>query len=119
MATQRLSQLHKRILQWLVADHQRTKGFILSSHEELVKALQRDKGTISRSLRLLEARGWIVIGRSPGGKAHHLTLTPAGQKKSCRSSKKLALRDNRPINNWLQDAEGALHRLLLPVGKVG
>jgi hypothetical protein len=28
MATQRLSQLHKRILQWLVADHQRTKGFI-------------------------------------------------------------------------------------------
>ena len=68
MATQRLSQLHKRILQWLVADHQRTKGFILSSHEELVKALPRDKGTISRSLRLLEARGWIVIGRSPGGK---------------------------------------------------
>ena len=52
MATQRLSQLHKRILQWLVADHQRTKGFILSSHEELVQALQRDKGTISRSLRL-------------------------------------------------------------------
>ena len=51
MATQRLSQLHQRILQWLGADHQRTKGFILSSHEELVKALQRDKGTISRSLR--------------------------------------------------------------------
>ena len=52
MSTQRLSRLHKRILQWLVADHQRTKGFILSSHEELVKALPRDKGTISRSLRL-------------------------------------------------------------------
>jgi len=50
MATQRLSRLHKHILQWLAADHQRTKGFILSSHEELVKALQRDKGTISRSL---------------------------------------------------------------------
>ena len=32
MATQRLSQLHKRILRWLVADHQRTKGVILSSH---------------------------------------------------------------------------------------
>ena len=43
MATQRLSRLHKRILQWLAADHQRTKGFILSSHEELVKALQREK----------------------------------------------------------------------------
>jgi hypothetical protein len=52
MATQRLSRLHKRILQWLAADQQQTKGFILSSHEELVKALQRDKGTISRSLRL-------------------------------------------------------------------
>jgi predicted transcriptional regulator len=52
MATQRLSRLHKRILQWLAADHQRTKGVILSSHEELVKTLQRDKGTISRSLRL-------------------------------------------------------------------
>ena len=37
MATQRLSRLHKRILQWLAADHQRTKGVILRSHEELVK----------------------------------------------------------------------------------
>ena len=52
MATQRLSRLHKHILQWLAADHQQTKGFILSSHAELVQALQRDKGTISRSLRL-------------------------------------------------------------------
>src|SRR5438552_18267125 len=75
MATQRLSRLHKHILQWLAADHQRTRGFIVSSHEELVKALQRDKGTISRSLRTLEARGWLVIGRSSGGKAQHLTLT--------------------------------------------
>lgn len=50
MATQRLSRLHQRILQWLVADHQRTRGVIVSSHEELVKALQKDKGTISRSL---------------------------------------------------------------------
>lgn len=87
MATQRLSRLHKRILQWLVADHQRTKGFILSSHEELVKALQRDKGTISRSLRTLEARGWIVIGRSPGGKAQHLTLTQGGHKRAAEVSK--------------------------------
>ena len=87
MATQRLSQLHQRILQWLVADHQRTKGFILSSHEEWVKALQRDKGTINRSLRLLEARGWLVIGRSPGGKAHHLTLTPEGQKRAAEVAK--------------------------------
>jgi hypothetical protein len=56
MATQRLSRLHKHILQGLAAEHQRTKGCILSSHEELVKALQRDKGTSSRSLRLLYKR---------------------------------------------------------------
>ena len=52
MATQRLSRLHKHILQWVATEHQRTKGWILSSHEELVQALQRDKGPISRSLRL-------------------------------------------------------------------
>src|SRR4029434_3172456 len=44
MATQRLSRLHQRILQWLAADHQRTQGFILSSYEELVKAFQRVYG---------------------------------------------------------------------------
>jgi DNA-binding MarR family transcriptional regulator len=82
MATQRLSRLQKRILRWLVQDHQRTRGFIVSSHEELVQNLQADKGTISRSLRTLEARGWIMLGRSPGGKAHHLTLTSEGQKRA-------------------------------------
>lgn len=80
MPTARLSQLQKRILRWLVADHQRTKGMITSSHEELVRALQRDKGNVSHSLRTLEVRGWIVIGRSLGGKAESLRLTPEGQK---------------------------------------
>ena len=74
MPPARLSQLHKRLLRWLVADHQR------SSHEELVRALQRDKGNVSHSLRTLEVRGWIVIGRSSGGKAESLWLTPEGQK---------------------------------------
>jgi DNA-binding MarR family transcriptional regulator len=101
MATQRLSRLHWRILQWLAADHQRTRGVIVSSHEELVKALHRDKGTISRSLRTLEARGWLVIGRSSGGKAHHLTLTAEGQKRAGEVAKKLALRDNKIINKGL------------------
>jgi len=82
MATQRLTRLQQRILQGLAVDHQRTRGVIVSSHEELVKALQRDKGTISRSLRTLEARGWLVIGRSSGGKAHHLTLTSEGHKRA-------------------------------------
>jgi DNA-binding MarR family transcriptional regulator len=80
MTTARLSQLHKRILSWLAADHQRTQGRITSSHQELVRALQGDKGNISHSLRTLEVRGWIVIGRSSGGQAESLRLTPEGQK---------------------------------------
>jgi DNA-binding MarR family transcriptional regulator len=80
MAAQRLSRRHKRILQWLAADHQRTRGMITSSHQELVRALPGDKGNISHSLQTLEARGLIVIGRSPGGKAESVWLTSEGQK---------------------------------------
>ena len=80
MAARRLSRRHKRILQWLTADHQRTRGMITSSHQDLVRALPGDKGNISHRLQTLEARGLIVIGRSPGGKAESLWLTPEGQK---------------------------------------
>jgi DNA-binding MarR family transcriptional regulator len=89
MAMQRLSRLQKRILEWLAADAQRTKGVLISGHEDLVKALPGDKGNISRSLHTLEARGWIVIGRSPGGKAQHLALTPAGRQRASEMRKKL------------------------------
>jgi DNA-binding MarR family transcriptional regulator len=101
MATQRLSRLHRHILQWLAADHQRTKGVIVSSHGDLVHALRGDKGNISRSLRTLEARGWLIIGRSPGGKAQHLTLTPEGHKRATEVAKKLLLRGSQPRNNEL------------------
>ena len=84
MPTQRLSRLHRRILQWLATDHQRTNGVIVSSHGELVHALRGDKGNISRSLRTLEARGWLMIGRSPGGKAQHLTPIPEGRKRAVK-----------------------------------
>jgi len=80
MTAARLSQLQKRILRWLAVDHQRTQGRITSSHQELVRALHRDKGNISYSLGTLAARGWIIIGRSSGGKAESLRLTPEGQK---------------------------------------
>ena len=79
MTAVRLSQLQRRILCWLAADHQRTQGRSTRSHQELVHALQRDKGNISHSLRTLEVQGWIVIGRSSGGKAESLRLTPEGQ----------------------------------------
>ena len=80
MAAQRLSRRHKHILHWLAADHQRTRGMITSSHQDLVRALPGDKGNMSHSLQTLEARSLIVIGRSPGGKAESLWLTPEGQK---------------------------------------
>ena len=91
MATLRLSRLQKRILRWLAADHSRTNGVILSSHEALVKALDAYKGHVSRSLQTLEARGWIIIGRSPGGHAHHLRLTVAGHQKAAELEKKVSL----------------------------
>jgi DNA-binding MarR family transcriptional regulator len=86
MTAARLSQLQKRMLRWLAADHQRTPGRITSSHPELVRALQGDKGNISHSLRTLEARGWLVIGRSSGGKAESLMRTREGQKWACQVS---------------------------------
>ena len=80
MAAQRLSRRQKHILHWLAADHQRIRGMITSSHQDLVRALPGDKGNMSHSLQTLEARGLIVIGRLPGGKAESLWLTPEGQK---------------------------------------
>ena len=80
MAAQRLSRQQKCILQWLAVDHQRTRGMITSSHQDLVRALPGDQGNISHSLQTLEARGLIVIERSPSGKAEALWLTPEGRK---------------------------------------
>jgi DNA-binding MarR family transcriptional regulator len=80
MAARRLSRRQKQILQWLAVDHRRTRGMIRSSHQDLIRALPGDKGNISHSLQTLEARGLIVIGRSPGGKAESLWLTPEAQK---------------------------------------
>ena len=60
MAAGRLSRLQRRILRWLVADEQRTRGMITSSHPELVAALPSAKGNISHSLRRLEMQGLIV-----------------------------------------------------------
>jgi DNA-binding MarR family transcriptional regulator len=89
MAMWRLSRLHQCILRWLAVDHQRTKGLIVSSHEDLVQALREDKSHISRSLRTLEAWGWLMIGRSPGGKAQHVTLTSEGAQRASEMIKKL------------------------------
>jgi DNA-binding MarR family transcriptional regulator len=55
----------------------------------LVKALGGDKGNISHSLRTLEARGWIVLGRTSGGRAESLYLTPTGLEKASEICAKL------------------------------
>ena len=68
MADGRLSKLQKRMLCWLDAEERRTKRVFSSSHHQLVQALPHAKGNISHSLRLLEARGLVKIGRSPGAK---------------------------------------------------
>jgi predicted transcriptional regulator len=67
MAVARISQLQKQLLRWLATDYRRTQGVVASSHQELVQALQGDKGNISHSLQTLERHGLLIIGRSPGG----------------------------------------------------
>jgi DNA-binding MarR family transcriptional regulator len=84
MAVARISQLQKQILRWLAADHRRTRGMMASSHQELVQALQGDKGNMSHSLQTLERHGLLIIGRSLGGHAESLLLTPAGHQRAAQ-----------------------------------
>jgi DNA-binding MarR family transcriptional regulator len=79
IAPKRLSRLQRRILAWLAAEAQRTRGTMSASHEDLVHALVHDKGNLSHSLRNLEAKGLITIARTPGGKAEAIDLTPEGR----------------------------------------
>ena len=80
MAARRLSRLQRRILKCLMAEYQRTQGGTSLAHVDLVRGLRGDKSTISHSLRTLESRGLIAIGRTPGGKADSVDLTPEGRK---------------------------------------
>ena len=82
MAPERLSRLQRRILAWLVAEDQRTRGTMAASHEDLVRALVargHDKGNLSTSLQGLEAKGLVTITRTPGGKAEAVDLTAEGR----------------------------------------
>jgi hypothetical protein len=70
MTTARLSSLQRRILAWLWAEEQRTRGTMAASHAELVQALAHDQGNLSRSLQNLEAKGLVRLARTVGGMAH-------------------------------------------------
>jgi DNA-binding MarR family transcriptional regulator len=87
MSTARLSRLQKQILSRLLADEQRTSGGLASSHLEIVQTLRQAKGNISQSLRRLEEEGFIVRGRSPGGKTAYLYLTPEGRKRVSQAAR--------------------------------
>ena len=89
MARPRVSRLQKHVLRLLMAEYHRTHGGTSMGHLELVKTLAGDKSNISHSLRTLETRGWIVIGRTPGGRAEYLDLTSEGLEKASEISIKL------------------------------
>jgi hypothetical protein len=78
----RLSPLQQRILRWLRADATRAPGGTASSHTALVKAMAKDKGNISKSLRNLAEKNLIDIHYSPGGQAVSVELTPIGWHKA-------------------------------------
>ena len=84
MAAVRLSRLQTRILRWLAADEQRTRGMITSSHPELVAALPRAKGNLRHRLRRLETQGLLVMLRTPGGKTASVSVTAAGRQKALK-----------------------------------
>jgi DNA-binding MarR family transcriptional regulator len=83
MADQRLSRLQRRILAWLLAEEQRTRGTMSAAHEDLTRALVAqgyDKGNVSTSLKGLAAKGLVTIRHTPGGKAEVVDLPPAGRR---------------------------------------
>jgi DNA-binding MarR family transcriptional regulator len=84
MADQRLSRLQHRILAWLWAEHQRTRGTMAASHQALVRAMAHDKGNLSTSLKGLATKGLVTITRTTGGKAEAVALTPEGRHQVAR-----------------------------------
>ena len=87
MAPARLSRLQRRILAWLLADEQRTRGTMSADHQDLVQALMAFgfyQGNVSRSLKGLEAKGLVTIARTPGGHAEAVDLTPEGRHRVAR-----------------------------------
>jgi DNA-binding MarR family transcriptional regulator len=85
MAPERLSRLQRRILAWLLAEDQRTRGTMAAVHQDLVQALVargHDKGNLSASLKGLEAKGLVTITRTPGGRAEAVDLTAEGRNRA-------------------------------------
>jgi DNA-binding MarR family transcriptional regulator len=84
MALERISYLQRRILAWLAAEEQRTRGTMAASQADLVRALAHDKGNLSHSLANLEAKGLITRTTTPGGQAEAVDLTAAGRQRAAQ-----------------------------------
>jgi DNA-binding MarR family transcriptional regulator len=74
--TRRLSCLQQRILRWLYEDSRHAHQATAST--TLVKALDADKGNISKSLRNLEEKHCVYRSFSSGGYSMSVQLTPLG-----------------------------------------
>ena len=82
MAPARLSRLQHRILAWLLAEDQRTRGTMAADHRDLVQALAHHKGNLEHVLQGLERKGLIRLHRTPGGKAEAVDLTAEGRERA-------------------------------------
>ena len=87
MARERLSHLQRRILAWLAAGEQRTRGTMAANHRDLVQSFAHDKGNLSHSLATLVAKELVSIAHTPGGQAEAVDLTPAGRLKVVNKAK--------------------------------
>jgi len=82
MAAERLSQLQRRILQYVYAAEARSGGIVSASHVELMRAVGGNKGNVSISVRNLEAKGLVMVYRTRGGKAEAVALTREGKNRA-------------------------------------
>jgi hypothetical protein len=82
MAARRLARLQRQTLRCLLTQAQRPPGVSGMGHRDLVQTFRQDQSNIRHSLRTLAARGLIVIGRTPGGKADALDLPAEGRKRA-------------------------------------
>ena len=92
MAAERLSQLQRRMLQWVYEVEARSGGLYRPGYTELRQALGGNKGNMSVSLRNLEAKGLIHVYRTSGGQASTVWLTEAGQNR-VRKLKKVLIKE--------------------------
>jgi hypothetical protein len=76
--SRRLSTLQEHIMRWLLEDTRRANRILLSDHANLVKAIDADKGNISKSLRNLAGTHYVTLALSPRGYTIGVQLTPLG-----------------------------------------